>query len=106
MIRPGELRERVVVEEPTRSTTALGESQLTWGTFASRWASVEGVSSRESLQYGQQQVDVTHKVRMRYLPGLSHDMRLVWRGRILDVVSVLEYGNRSEHVLVCQEQAA
>jgi hypothetical protein len=31
-------------------------------------------------------------------------MRLSWRDRILDVVSVLEYGNRSEHVLICQEQ--
>jgi SPP1 family predicted phage head-tail adaptor len=106
MIRPGELRERVTVQQPERSTTSLGESQLTWSDYASRWASVEGVSSREALQYGQQQVEVTHKVRMRYLSGLSHTMRLQWRSRVLDVVSVLEYGNRSEHVLICQEQVA
>lgn len=106
MILPGQLRERVNVEQPTRTTTDLGESQLSWSTYATRWASVEGVSSREALQFGQQQVEITHKVRMRYLDGLTSQMRLQWRSRTLDVVSVLEYGNRSEHVLICQEQVA
>ena len=106
MIFPGQLRERVTVEQPTRTTTDLGESQLSWSTYATRWASVEGVSSREALQFGQQQVEITHKVRMRYLDGLTAQMRLKWRSRTLDVVSVLEYGNRSEHVLICQEQVA
>jgi hypothetical protein len=27
----------------------------------------------------------------------------VWRGRTLEIVSLLEYGNRSEHVAICQE---
>ena len=106
MILPGQLRERVTVQQPTRTTADLGESQLSWSTYATRWASVEGVSSREALQFGQQQVEITHKVRMRYLDGLTAQMRLQWRSRTLDVVSVLEYGNRSEHVLICQEQVA
>jgi len=106
MILPGQLRERVTVQQPTRTTTDLGESQLSWSTYATRWASVEGVSSREALQFGQQQVEITHKVRLRYLDGLTSQMRLQWRSRTLDVVSVLEYGNRSEHVLICQEQVA
>jgi len=106
MILPGQLRERVTVQQPTRTTTDLGESQLSWSTYATRWASVEGVSSREALQFGQQQVEITHKVRMRYLDGLTSQMRLQWRSRTLDVVSVLEYGHRSEHVLICQEQVA
>jgi len=106
MILPGQLRERVTVQQPTRTTTDLGESQLSWSTYATRWASVEGVSSREALQFGQQQVEITHKVRMRYLDGLTAQMRLQWRSRTLEVVSVLEYGNRSEHVLICQEQVA
>jgi len=40
------------------------------------------------------------------LGRLTSQMRLQWRSRTLDVVSVLEYGNRSEHVLICQEQVA
>jgi len=103
MIDAGSLRERVTVQQASESRNALGETVLSWATFAERWASVEGVSSRELLQYGQQQIEVSHRVRMRYLTGLTQSMRLVWRGRTLEIVSLLEHGNRSEHELICQE---
>jgi hypothetical protein len=32
-------------------------------------------------------------------------MRLSWRGRTLNIVNLLEYGNRSEHVAICEEVA-
>jgi head-tail adaptor len=40
---------------------------------------------------------------MRYLTGLTQQMRLQWRGRTLEIVSILEHGNRTEHELLCQE---
>ena len=101
----GSLRERVTVQQASESRNALGETVLSWSTFAARWASVEGVSSRESLSYGQQQIDVTHRVRLRYLSGLTQSMRIQWRGRTLEIVSLLEHNNRSEHELLCQEAA-
>lgn len=105
MINAGRLRERVTVQQASENRNALGETVLSWSTYAERWASVEGVSSRESLAYGQQQIDVTHRVRMRYLSGLTQSMRLQWRGRTLEIISLLEHGNRSEHELLCQEAA-
>jgi SPP1 family predicted phage head-tail adaptor len=105
MIDAGKLRERVTVQQASESRNALGETVLSWATFAERSASVEGVSSRELLQYGQQQIEVSHRVRMRWLSGLTQSMRIVWRGRTLEIVSLLEHGNRSEHELVCQEAA-
>ena len=103
MINAGSLRERVTVQQASESRNALGETVLSWATFAERWASVEGVSSRESLAYGQQQISVSHRVRLRYLAGLTQSMRIVWRGRTLEIVSLLEHGNRSEHEIICQE---
>jgi head-tail adaptor len=44
-------------------------------------------------------------VRLRYVTGLTQQMRLQWRGRTLEVVSLLEHNNRSEHELICQETA-
>ena len=105
MIDAGKLRERLTVQQASENRNSLGETVLSWTTYAERWASVEGVSSREALESGQQDVQVTHRVRMRYLPGLTQQMRLSWRGRILEIVSLLEYGNRSEHVAICQEAA-
>lgn len=103
MIDAGSLRERVTVQQASESRNAIGETVLSWSTFAERWASVEGVSARESLSYGQQQISVSHRVRIRYLAGLTQSMRIQWRGRTLEIISLLEHGNRSEHELLCQE---
>lgn len=103
MIRPGELRERVTVQRPTSSTDSLGETTLAWSTLTTVWASVNGVSSTEALADGQQEARVTHRVRLRHIDGLKHTDRFVWRSRILQIVSLLEYDNRSEHVAVCEE---
>lgn len=103
MIRPGELRERVTIQVPTESRNNLGETTLTWSEHSTRWASVEGVSAREALLNGQQDTNVTHKVKMRYVVGLNQKMRILWRGRTLEIVSLLEHNNRSEHELICSE---
>jgi len=102
-MNPGELRERVVIQSPSEAVNSLGETVLSWGTFAERWASVEGVSAREALAAGQMDVTISHKVKMRYLDGLTQKMRILWRGRTLEIVSLLEHMNRSVHELVCQE---
>jgi SPP1 family predicted phage head-tail adaptor len=104
MIDPGTLRERVTVQVASGTTNALGETVLAWTNSSAVWASVEGVSARESLLAGQQNVQITHRVRMRYLPGLTQQMRFSWRSRTLDIASLLEHGNRSEHEAICVEK--
>lgn len=103
MIDAGKLRERVTVQIATGTTNTLGETVLAWNNSTAVWASVEGVSAREALVLGQQDTTVTHRVRLRYLPGLTQDMRFSWRNRTLEIVSLLEHGNRSEHEAICEE---
>jgi SPP1 family predicted phage head-tail adaptor len=99
----GKLRERVTVQIASGTTNALGETVLAWANSSAVWASVEGVSAREALIAGQNQVSMSHRVRMRYLPGLTQQMRLSWRSRTLEIISLLEHNNRSEHEVICQE---
>jgi len=103
MIDAGKLRERVTVQVASGTTNTLGETVLAWSDSSAVWASVEGVSAREALMAGQQETTVTHKVRLRYLPGLTQQMRFSWRSRTLEIVSLLEHGSRTEHEAVCQE---
>ena len=102
-MNPGEMRERVTVQIASQSTNSFGEAVLSWSNSTSVWASVQGVTARESLGLGQQEVAITHRVKMRYLPGLTQNMRFAWRGRTLDIVSLLEQQNRSVHEVICQE---
>lgn len=104
MMNAGKLRERVTVQIASGSTNTLGETVLAWSDSTSVWASVEGLSARESLTAGQQDTTVSHRVRLRYLPGLTNKMRFSWRGRTLEIISLLEHNSRSEHEAICQEQ--
>lgn len=101
----GQLRERITVQQASETRNTLGETLQSWSTYTTVWASVEGVSARESLYAGQQQISISHRVRLRYLPGLTQSMRLRWRNRALEIVSLLERNNRTEHELLCQEEA-
>jgi SPP1 family predicted phage head-tail adaptor len=94
----------VTIQQASEARNAMGEVVQSWVTFAERWASVDGLSSREFLLQGQQQTEASHRVRLRYLTGLTQQMRLQWRGRTLEIVSLLEHGNRTEHELLCQER--
>lgn len=104
MIDPGRLRERVTIQQATERRNAMGETVQTWEPFAERWASVDGLSSREVLLQGQQQTEVSHRVRLRYVDGFTSTMRILWRGRVLEIASLLEHGNRSEHEALCTER--
>ena len=104
MIDAGKLRERVTVQIASGSTNTLGETVLTWGNSTAVWASVEGVSAREAIEFGKQEVTATHRVRMRYVSGLTQNMRFAWRNRTLEIVRLLEHGNRSEHEAICVER--
>jgi SPP1 family predicted phage head-tail adaptor len=103
MIDIGSLRDRVTVQIASGSTNTLGETVLAWSNSTSVWANVEGVSASEALVAGQQDVSVTHRVRMRYLPGLTQSMRFAWRNRTLEIVSLLEQRNRTVHEAICVE---
>lgn len=103
VVYPGRLRERVTVEVSEEHVGESGETTLRWKPRSTVWASVEGVSAVEMLGAAQQSIEVTHRVRMRYLEGLTQKNRFQWRGRTLDIVSLLEHGDRSMHEAICTE---
>jgi head-tail adaptor len=106
-MRSGPLREIVVVEAPVDSTNDFGETFQTWERFAVRRASVEASSYAESVRRQQTGGELSHTVRMRYLPGLRGSMRLRWQSRenrILFISGIVERGHRQEHELTCEER--
>ena len=104
-MQPGLLRERIELQRPSESRNALGEVSQSWQTYARRWASVLTLRSREALNAQQQGLTVTHKVKLRHVDGLKSTDRIVWRGRALQIVSVLEFEQFTVHELLCEEQA-
>lgn len=107
----GRLRHLVTVEEYDGSTGAFNEPE--WGDDA-HWrvkyvcrAAVDPISGREYYAAGQEGSAVTHKVRLRYHAGITPAMRLRLgeAGRRLEILSVIDWEERHESLLLmCRER--
>lgn len=104
-MKAGELRHRVRVEKATESRdSTYGNVTIAWTTFAVVWASVEPLTGKETLTNDQVGADITHRVRMRYLAGITPKMRIVFRERALNIVSIANLLERNiEMEIMCGE---
>jgi len=101
---PGTLWARVEIRKPTSTPNELGEPVLSWSTFATVSANVAPLSSREAVQYGEVLGIMTHKVTIRYLPGLLSSMRVIYRDRTLEIGQVNERERLWIHDIICTER--
>ena len=99
-MRIGSLRHYVTLRTYTKSRDAYGAEVETWEDFASTWASVEPLIGREYLAAKQVSAEVTHKIRMRYMPGVLPTMTIVWGDREFEIVSVLNVEERGREILI------
>jgi SPP1 family predicted phage head-tail adaptor len=104
MMRSGPLRHRITIEAPVETQGSDGSMTTTWETFLTAWASIEPLIGREYFAQQREQAAVSHKIRMRYRPGITHKMRVAWGTRVFEIESVLNVGERNrEIVLMCGE---
>ena len=106
-LKAGLLFHQVMIEKPKAQKDSLNRS-TGWDTFASSVAAhVEDLSGRQTFTAGRIMHEVTHVVRMRFLSGLSNDMRVIWNGKTLDIEGILQPdGKLIEHQLLCSEVTA
>jgi len=106
MINSGQMREKVTIQKSVDQQSAFGEVTIAWEDVATVSASIMGVRAADYFAAQQAGVLVTHRIRIRFFDGLTHQHRLLWRGRIMEISSVLEREVRSVHELLAREVAA
>jgi SPP1 family predicted phage head-tail adaptor len=97
------MRERVAIQTPVEARSPTGETTLSWTALATVWASVDGLSTRDILQAQQANLVATHRIRIRYRAGVNHTHRIVWRGRTMEIASVVEKDNRTALEILARE---
>lgn len=81
-IRAGKMRRRVEVQALTAPEPANAYNEkppVNWQTIAVRWAQIEPQKGQEPFIGAQIQPDTTHRITLRFFPGLSTKMRLLVR---------------------------
>lgn len=97
------MRERVAIQAPVEARSPTGETTLSWAALVTVWASVDGLSTRDILQAQQANLVATHRIRIRYRSGVTHTQRIVWRGRTMEIASVVERENRTVLEILARE---
>jgi len=106
MINSGQMRERVLVQCPVDRQSTFGEATLEWQDVADVSASVMNVRAADYFAAQQAGAIITHKIRIRYLPELTFQCRLIWRGKIMEIASIMERETRSIHEILAREDVA
>jgi SPP1 family predicted phage head-tail adaptor len=97
------MRERVTFQRPTQTRSGSGETRLAWSEIATVWASVDGVTARDIMQAQQAEVLATHKVIIRYRDDIDHTARMIYRGRTMELSSVIDRNNREYLEILAKE---
>lgn len=105
MIISGQMREKVTIQAAVSQQSAFGEATIEWQDAATVSASVMGVRAVDYFAAQQAGQIVTHRIRIRFFPGLTHEHRLLWRDRVMEISSILERETRSIHEILAREAA-
>lgn len=103
-MRTGLLRHKGTIEQPTETNVA-GEVTSTWAEFATRWVHIEPLTGRELFEAQQFHVDVTTRITMRHLAGVTPKMRFSHAGRIYDIQAVMHPEERGDVTVLLTKEA-
>ncbi len=106
----GRRDKRITIEESIETRGAdYSDPQSQWVTYLNLWAQIEPLQGREYILNREQQSEVTVRFRTLYYPGVTSKMRIIYRARIYQIVSVIDpFEQHEELELICSdfEQAA
>lgn len=100
-VTPGTARNhRIRIEQSTEAADTHGEPIPTWGVFAVVWAAVTPLMGQERYSAQQVHADVSHRITVDYLAGVTPKMRALWQGRVFDFTAVINVGEQNRELQI------
>jgi len=99
-LSPNDLKDRIAIQTSTDSQDAAGQIVPTWSTYATVWACITPLIGREYLASRQLQAEVSGKIRIRYLAGVTPKMRVLFNGRYFNILTVMDVNERHVEMII------
>lgn len=96
-VRAGDLTRRITIQQRATTRDTFGQQTTTWTDLLSCWAQIEPMSGRELITAQAVNSEITHTVTILYRSQIKPAMRVVYQGRIFNIVSVTD--QNSDHVI-------
>lgn len=106
-MRAGKLRHKIKIQQAVETQGATGEMPVVWSDFAEVYSSVEPLRGREFWAAKEQQAQVSTRIRIRYLAGVTPKMQVLFGTKSYLIESVIDPEERHIQMdLICQEVVA
>ncbi|TKS58779.1 MAG: head-tail adaptor protein [Nitrospira sp.] len=103
-MRAGTLRHLCMVQSLQVTRDTAGAEVQTWQDIAAVSVAIEPLAGREFFAAQQVNAELSHRVRMRYRPGLIPTMRLQYGTRALLIESIINLQEHNRELeLLCRE---
>lgn len=100
----GRLRHRIAIEESIAGRDSFGAEISEWRQFIKVWADVSPVSGREFIAFKQINAEISTKVTIRYIAGVTTEMRVLFDNRIFEITSIINPEEKNVSLLLmCKE---
>ena len=103
-IRIGDLRHRLVLEQPVRVVDDSGGAEESWVTVEELWAAVRPVSGQEREVSDQLAGRITHEIWVRHRTGVKPEMRFRSGQRVFEVHAVIDVAERKRFLRCLAEE--
>lgn len=97
-VDPGKLDKRIQIQRPVDSFNANGYPERTWETAAEVWAQFSRESGAERAERDADLAELRGRFLIRYRPGLSRRMTVLYRGDRWEIDDLNDYGDRHEYI--------
>ena len=94
MIDPGQLKTRLVIQQPVETPDDQGGVVRTWSTFATVWAQVTPLASRRNVEADADCVTQDYRIVLRSHLSLTLQHRFSDGARIYRIVAIREREDR------------
>lgn len=88
-MRSGNLKHKIEIQAHEESQNDFGEQESSWSKFQDAYSSILPISAKETFTSKKLNAEITHKILIRFIPGVKSDMRIVYGSRIFNIDSVI-----------------
>lgn len=102
---PGELDNKITIQRVIESQDATGALKQTWVTYVELYAGIDPYGGGEKWADTNLVATNLHKLKMRYVPGVTTKMRVKFDNRTFDIQNVENVGEKGVVlILKCLER--
>ncbi|MGL5328164.1 MAG: phage head closure protein [Peptostreptococcaceae bacterium] len=101
----GRLKHKITIQEKTKEKNGYGELKEIWtNVYTDRRVEIKPVTGKSFWSAQQINSEITHQVITRYADRIKPSMRIVFKGRVFEILYVMNFNEAEKYLqIMCKE---